>query len=396
MIVTQAALNALRRNFNRAFQEGIRGAPSEWNKIATRVPSASAQNIYGWLMKFPQMREWLKGSSRAARSIAEQVYALANKKYESTVDVNREDIEDDNLGMYRPVMQMAGQEAMDHVDRISFGTLDDAYRTTCYDGKSFFATDHPRYAEVDGTGTNDTESNLIMGDLEITAPANKASAGDITLDGGGADKAVGGTFRIQCTTAGASRTAAKFRIAYDDGDYGAEDITLAAGKYAVPNGGVTLAFSNAAFVKGETWTVEPQNPPWYLLHASSMIKPVVYQDRSPAELTTVNALDNDTVFSTDVFRYGIRARRAAGVALWQMAVASTEKLDADGFRTARQRMMEIRWDGGQRTGFRPTLLVVGPSLLADAESTIKAQLGDNGKTNTLWNTVDVCDSTWLR
>lgn len=396
MIVTQAALNALRRNFNRAFQEGIRGAPSEYRKVATRVPSASAQNIYGWLMKFPQLQEWGKGAQRAARNIAEKVYALANKKYESTVDLNREDIEDDNLGMYRPVMQMAGQEAMDHVDRISFRVLDDGYRTTCYDGKSFFAVDHPRAAEVDGTGTNDTEANLIMGDLEITAPANKASAGDITLDGGGADKAVGGTFRIQCTTAGATRTAAKFRIAYDDGDYGAEDIALAGGKYAVPNGGVTLAFSNAAFVKGETWTVKPQNPPWYLLHARSVIKPVLYQDRSPAELTTVNALDNDTVFNTDVFRYGIRARRAAGVALWQMAVASTEKLDADGFRKARQRMMEMRWDGGQRTGFRPTLLAVGPSLLGDAEATIRAQLGDNGKTNTLFNTVEVCDSTWLR
>lgn len=397
MIVTQAALNALRRNFNRAFQEGIKGAPSEYRKVATRVPSASAQNIYGWLMKFPQLQEWGKGAQRAARSIAEKAYALANKKYESTVDLNREDIEDDNLGMYRPVMQMAGQEAMDHVDRISFGVLDDGYRTTCYDGKPFFAVDHPRYAEVDGTGTNDTEANLIMGDLEITAPANKASAGDITLDGGGADKATGGTFRIQCTTAGASRTAAKFRIAYDDEDYGSEDITLAGGKYVIPNGGgATLAFSNAAYTKGEVWTVKPENAPWYLLHARSVIKPVLYQDRSPAELTAVTSLDNDTVFNTDVFRYGIRARRAAGVALWQMAVASTEKLDGDGFRKARQRMMEMRWDGGQRTGFRPSLLVVGPSLLGDAEATIRAQLGDNGKTNTLFNTVEVCDSTWLR
>jgi len=397
VIVSQATLNALRRNFSRAFQDGIKGAPSEYAKIATRVPSATAQNIYGWLMKFPQLQEWGKGAKRAARSIAEKVYALENKKYESTVDVNREDIEDDNLGMYRPLMQMAGQEAMDHVDRISFRVLDDGYRTTCYDGKPFFATDHPRYAEVDGTGTNDTEANLIKGDLEITAPANKASAGDITLSGGGVDKAVGGTFRVQCTSAGASPTTAKFRVAYDDGSYGDEDITLAARRYAIPNsGGVTLAFSNAAYVKGETWTVKPSNPPWYLLHARSVIKPVLYQDRSPAELTVVNAMDSDTVFDTDVFRYGIRARRAAGVALWQMAVASTEKLDADGFRKARQRMMEMRWDGGQRTGFRPTLLVVGPSLLGDAESTIRAQLGDNGKTNTLFNTVEVCDSTWLR
>ena len=396
MIVTQATLNALRRTFNRAFQDGIKGAPSEWMKIATRFPSGSTENVYGWLMKFPQMREWPKGASRIARNIAEKMHAVPNKKYESSVDVNREDIEDDQLGMYRPLVEMAGQEAMDHVDRITFSQLDDAYRTTCYDGKPFFAVDHPRYAEVDGTGTAETESNLIRGDLKITAPPNKASAGDITLDGGGVDKAVGGTFRIQCTTAGASRTTAKFRLAYDNGAYGDSDLELAAGKYTIPGGGVTVVFSNAAYVKGETWTIEPENAPWYLLHARSMVKPIIYQDRSPAQIDTVNTVDNDTVFERDVFRYGIRARRAASVALWQMAVASTEKLDGDGFRKARQRMQEIEWDGGQRTGFRPTLLAVGPGLQADAEATIKAQFGDNGSTNTLYNTVDVCDSTWLR
>ena len=396
MIVTQAALNAIRKNFSRAFQAGIQSAMSEWKKIATRFPSGSASNIYGWLQKFPQMREWPKGSERVARNIAEKMNELPNKKYESTVEVNREDLEDDNLGMYRPLVEMAGQESMDHVDRITFAVLDDGYQMPGYDGKPFFAVDHPRYSSVDGTGTMETEANLIRGDLELTEPANKASAGVIALDGGGADKAVGGTFRIQCTTAGASRTAAKFRLAYDDGDYGSEDIVLAAGKYAIPNGGVTLTFTNAAYVQNETWTIKPSNPPWYLLHARSVVRPIIYQDRSPAQIEALTSMDNDTVFQKDVYPYGIRARRAAGTAFWQMAVASTEKLDGDGFRKARQRMLEMRWDGGQRTGFRPTLLVVGPSLLADAESTIRAQLGDNGKTNTLFNVVEVCDSTWLR
>ena len=152
MVVTQAALNALRRSFDRLFQEGIQSAPSEWAKIATRVPSSSAQNIYGWLMKFPQMREWPKGARRQARNIAEKAYALANRKFETTVEVAREDIEDDNLGMYRPIVSAAGQEASDHVDRGVFGALDVGYRTTCFDEKAFFAADHPRYGSVDGTG----------------------------------------------------------------------------------------------------------------------------------------------------------------------------------------------------------------------------------------------------
>ena len=397
MVVTQAALNALRRSFDRLFQEGIQSAPSEWAKIATRVPSSSAQNIYGWLMKFPQMREWPKGARRQARNIAEKAYALANRKFETTVEVAREDIEDDNLGMYRPIVSAAGQEASDHVDRGVFGALDVGYRTTCFDEKAFFAADHPRYGSVDGTGAKETESNLIKGELEIVDPAGKQSAGDVTISGGGAAKAVGGTFRIKCQKAGASRTAAKFRLAVDDGEYGDEDLTLAAGKYELPNsGGVKVAFTDAAYVKDEVWTVKPKYAPWYLLHTRSAIRPLIYQDRDPAVIEAIMSPQNDTVFYTDQYPYGVRARRAFGVGFWQMAVCSTEELDGDAFRKARRRMLEIKWDGGQRTGFRPTLLAVGPGLLAAAESTIKAQFGDGGKTNTLYNTVEVCDSTWLR
>lgn len=397
MVITQAALNAIRRTFDRVFQAGVQSAASEWQRIATRVPSGSAQNIYGWLMKFPQMREWPKGARRQARNIAERTYALANKKYETTVEVAREDIEDDNLGMYRPIVQAAGQEASDHVDRGVFGVLDDGYRTTCFDGKPFFASDHPRHANEDGSGANETESNLIKGELEVVEPAGKTSVGDITISGGGAGKAVGGTFRIKCTKAGASRTAAKFRLAYDDEEYGSEDLTLSAGKYEIPHsGGVKAAFTDAAYVKDEEWTLRPKYAPWYLLHTRSPLRPAIYQDREAAVIEAIMQPQNDTVFYTDQYPYGVRARRAFGVAFWQMALCSTEELGEEAFRKARQRMLEIKWDGGQRTGFRPTLLAVGPGLLASAETTIKAQFGVGGKSNTLYNTVEVCDSTWLR
>ena len=397
MVITQATLNALRRTFDRLFQTGIQSAASEWKKVATRVPSGSAQNIYGWLMKFPQMREWPKGSRRQLRDIAEKAYALANRKFESTVPVEREDIEDDNLGLYRPLVEATGQEALDHVDRGVFGVLDNGYRTTCFDGKAFFAADHPRYTKVDGTGVNEPESNLIKGELEVVEPTGKTSAGDLTIVGGGARKAVGGTFRIKCVKAGASRTAAKFRLAYDDEEYGGADLTLSAGKYEIPDGGgVKVAFTDAAYVKDEEWTFKPKYAPWYLLHTRSVLRPLIYQDRDAAKIEVVMNPQNDTVFHADQYLYGVRARRAFGVAFWQMAVCSTEELGEEAFRKARQRMMEIKWDGGQRTGFRPTLLAVGPGLLASAETTIKAQFGTGGKTNTLYNTVEVCDSSWLR
>ena len=395
MIATSATLNALRRTFNRAFQEGVKTAPSAWRKVATMFPSGSAQNIYGWLMKAPQLREWPKGAQRQARSIAEKAYALPNQKFESTVEVNAEDIEDDNLGMYRPLVEMLGQESEDHIDRETFGVLDSGYRTTCLDGKAFFATDHPRAAEVDGTGASAAESNLLRGDLEVEEPAGKSSTGAVTVKGGTDGKAVGGTFRLKCTKAGA-KAAAKFQLAVDGGDYGSEEIAASA-EYAIPNsGGVVAEFGAGNYAKDEVWTIKPEHGAWYLLYTRSALKPLIYQRRTVADIRAIMDPENDTVFAKDVYPYGVRARRAFGVGFWQMAVASTKELTGDNFREARQRMMEIAWDGGQRTGFRPGLLAVGPGLLGSAESVIKAQFGDNGKTNTLYNTVEVCDSTWLR
>lgn len=137
MIVTSATISAIRRTFSRAFQAGVQSATSEWQKIASRFPSGSAQSIYGWLMKFPQMRKWPKGAARQGQKIAERAYALPNEKWEDTIYVDRTDIEDDNLGVYRPLMEQMGQETRDHVDREVFGTLDAGERTICFDGKPF-------------------------------------------------------------------------------------------------------------------------------------------------------------------------------------------------------------------------------------------------------------------
>lgn len=78
-----------------------------------------------------------------------------------TVGVQRTDIEDDNLGVYTPLLAEMGYAAATHPDELVFGLLGKGVTTPCYDGQNFFDTDHPVFPEVDGTGAATTVSNLI-------------------------------------------------------------------------------------------------------------------------------------------------------------------------------------------------------------------------------------------
>ena len=160
-IVTPALLTSLRTGFSKAFQDSLTATPTDWEKIATRVPSSTASNTYGWLNQFPALREWV--GERSMKAMAATSYQVQNKLYESTVAVKRTDVEDDNLGIYTPLFAEMGRAAGTHPDTLIFQLLAAGESSTCYDGQNFFDTDHPVYPEADGTGTAATVSNYDAG-----------------------------------------------------------------------------------------------------------------------------------------------------------------------------------------------------------------------------------------
>ena len=164
-IITPALITSLRTGFSKAFQDALSQTPTDWEKVATLVPSSNTSNTYGWLNQFPKLREWV--GDRVVKDMAAQGYQITNKLYESTVGVKRTDIEDDNVGVYTPLFAEMGRAAKAHADELVFGLLAAGESTLCYDGQNFFDTDHPVYPNVDGTGTAATVSNLQAG----TGPA---------------------------------------------------------------------------------------------------------------------------------------------------------------------------------------------------------------------------------
>lgn len=69
-----------------------------------------------------------------------------------TISVGRDDISDDNLGIYDPMFVEMGQSVAALPDQLVWGALKGGISQPCYDGQNFFDTEHPVIGE-DGNVT---------------------------------------------------------------------------------------------------------------------------------------------------------------------------------------------------------------------------------------------------
>ncbi|NDV27723.1 Mu-like prophage major head subunit gpT family protein [Desulfovibrio sp. JC010] len=288
--VTNALLAALGVTYRTDFKAGLAMSPNHWNQVATEVPSTSASNTYGWLGEMPSLRKWI--GDRVIKDVAAHGYSLTNESYEGTVGVKRTDIEDDAVGVYKPLMQELGRAAGIFPDQLVFALLGAGEATLCYDGQYFFDTDHPV-----GAGT------------------------------------------ISNVTAGAAQ-------------------------------------------------------PWYLLDCTRAIKPLIFQSRKKPKLVSMTKEDDEQVFTSAKFRYGVDMRCNAGFSFWQMAHKAKVELNADNFEAAYASMQELKSDEGKPMGITPSLMVVPPKLRS-AAAKIVAETNENAGANPNAKIVDVLVSPWL-
>ncbi|MFQ1965432.1 Mu-like prophage major head subunit gpT family protein [Aeromonas veronii] len=159
-MITSALLQSLFTGFKKNFEDAKGEAPAQYTKIATVIKSTTKSNTYGWLGKFPNLRKWV--GDRVIESMKAHGYQIVNEDFEATVAVDRNDIEDDELGIYAPMFAEMGRSAGIHPDELCFGLLGAGFTTPCYDGQYFFDTDHPVYPKADGTGTPVLTANVVV------------------------------------------------------------------------------------------------------------------------------------------------------------------------------------------------------------------------------------------
>lgn len=86
-----------------------------------KVSSSTATNTYAWLGQFPKMQEWV--GDRQIKNMQAQGMTIENKLFESTVAVPRTAIEDDQVGLFTPMVKQAAQSAAELPDDLVFSLL---------------------------------------------------------------------------------------------------------------------------------------------------------------------------------------------------------------------------------------------------------------------------------
>ena len=303
MIINRGNLAQIFINLKLTFMNAFDGAPSKWQKIAMLVPSTGAQNDYKWLSTFPKMRKWI--GEKAIKSLAAFSYTVVNDDWEATVEVDRNDILDDQLGIYAPQAQMAGQSAKQLPDDIVFGLVDGAFTSKCYDGQYFFDTDHP---VKNADGTDGVVSNMF--DVPLTID---------TLEGAMA-------------SFGAARTAMQL-VKDDEGrPLGVMPNILLVGPALgdIANALATTDRLQDGKVNIYKGTVEVVVDPrissptfWALLDTTKPVMPFIYQQRMAPEFVQQNDPQSEEVFNRKKYKFGAEARAAGGYGFWQLAYGST-------------------------------------------------------------------------
>lgn len=298
MIVNKQSLSAIFINLKTIFNNNFAAAPTQWSKVAMEVPSTGKQNDYAWLSNFPKMRKWI--GEKAVKALSASKYTVVNDDFEATVEVDRNDIEDDNLGIYKPQAEMAGFSAAQLPDELVFAAVDAGFSKECYDGQFFFDTDHPvGKGVVSNKGTAPLSCDTLA--------AARASYGAARTAMGKFKDDEGRPLNVRpniLLVPPALEDTANLLMTVDK---------LEDGK---PN-----PYKNTAEVVVAPWLTS--DTAWFLLDTSKPIKPFIYQPRKKPVFVEQTDTQADDVFSRRKFKFGAEARAAAGYGFWQQAYGST-------------------------------------------------------------------------
>lgn len=141
MLINQPNLDLTYRGFNKRFTDAFMEAAGDSDRIVMTVPSQTREENYGWLGSMPSLREWI--GPRVVNGLSAYGFTIVNREFESTVEVGRNDIEDDRLGIFGPFFSEMGGAARRHKEELIFSLLGSGFAANGYDGQFFFDTDHP-------------------------------------------------------------------------------------------------------------------------------------------------------------------------------------------------------------------------------------------------------------
>lgn len=307
MQINPANLDAMFYGFDARFQGAFTAAQPWYTQLASEVPSNTRSTRYHWLDAFPRMREWI--GERLVRNIATRVFTIENKSWEMTLELDKEDVEDDQFNTANQRAEMMGRQARKWPDDVLAALIKAGTTTLGPDGQYFYDTDHPKNYDNAGAGTY---SNSLS--LALTA-ANFGTARAAMRSFVGADgRALGVTPNLLVVPPQLEDTGKA--ILQNDWIATSAGIAGMSANVAVNN----LYKGTAQLLVVPELDDDPTR--WHLFDTSMPIKPFIFQMRKAPEFTSLVNPTDSNVFWQRKFVYGCDARGNAGFTMPFLALTS--------------------------------------------------------------------------
>jgi len=290
-VITKEVLQGLETNINVTWDKRFKLAKNAdiWKQIAMQINSKNASEKYAFLGAVPGLREFK--SERIPGSLSGFSYEITNKKWESTIDVDRDLIEDDRTGEIMMAIAGLAPKAATHYTRLICSAFTLGFSTVIYDGENFFDADHTLGSNYLGTAKDLTGTNADSAELLL--------AGQVDDKG----EALGyrGTHLI---VGPALRAAANALV----------NVATLSGGAANPY------YKRYEIVELPYLAVTDKR--WAIADLEQGLMPFILQIRTAITLVSKTDLNSDRAFDKDIFTWGTRARHNAGYGNHQLIVGA--------------------------------------------------------------------------
>jgi phage major head subunit gpT-like protein len=293
--------NLLLSGLRTEFMGSLKVAPKQYDTLATVIESNKSTETYAWLGSTPSMHEWK--DERIPQGLLEHNYSIKNRKWESSIAVDQDALDDEQYGQTKVRIRNLAEKAVEFYDKLAFtligqgtgtsgtaGTVYGGVTISCYDGKAYFATNHSE-------GESGSQSNRGSTAISTTGVQAAITAMNKFKDDKGENAGVD----------------PNLMVVSPDLQWTAK--TLLQSQY-VPEEGTTTAKLAKNVLAGSMQLLVNRYltdaTDWYLFDTAGSLKPLIMQMRKTPEFTSLTN-NTESTFMRDKLFYGIKWR---GEILW--------------------------------------------------------------------------------
>jgi len=282
MEITQGNLDAVFTGLKATFDEAVRTTETEdVSRLMEVVPSSAGMENYPTASLLGDLEEVL--DEVTITGIGTFVQSVANRTFARIVQVKRNDIADDNVGVYAPGVRQLGRRAALYPLRLAAEALLGGFTDTWVDGATVFSASHEWVGGRSWSNRSDVALDADNFEAAVLALETRVGPDGAPLG-----------LHANVLVCGPTNRAA------------AEDILEV--QYAA--GGA----SNRLFKKCDLLVLGRlgSSSAWFVTDTRP-VKPMILQDREGPEFTAKDNPDDDDAFYREIYAYKARRRCAVAV-----------------------------------------------------------------------------------